>query len=238
MNSNPVARLGRLDLDVAIAELAAAAGLLLVAAVGLGRLADRLLVGHVRRVEVDLGAEPRLQPLDDHLDMDLGEPGHDLLAGLLVAVQVDRRVLLLEAAQGGEHLLLVALALGLDREGHHRRRQLDAGHLDWLVAGGQPVAGLGLLELGHGADVAGSELGRVAGARALEGQQRADPLLGVATRVQHLRVLLEHALVDPEQVDPAGERVGPRLEHVREHLPVLDRLERHLAHLETAVLDR
>ena len=114
--------LERLDLDVAVAELAAAAGLLLVAAVRLGRAADRLLVGHPRRLERHLGAEPLLEALDDHLDVDLREPGDDLLAGLRVAVQVDRRILLLQAPQRGEHLVLVALALGLDRERHHRRR--------------------------------------------------------------------------------------------------------------------
>ena len=38
-------------------------------------------------------------PLDDHLDVDLRQAGDDLLAGLRVAVEVDRRVLLLEAAQ-------------------------------------------------------------------------------------------------------------------------------------------
>ncbi len=104
--------------------------------------------------------------------------------------------------------------------------------------GGQPVAGLGLLELGHGADIAGAELGRVAGGGALEGHQLADPLLVVGARVQHLRILLEHALVDPEEVDPAGERVGAGLEHVGEQLLVVDRLERHLADLQAAVLDR
>ena len=104
--------------------------------------ADRLLVGHARRVQLDLDAEPLLQPLDDHLDVHLGQAGDDLLAGLRVAVQVDRRVLLLQPPQRREHLVLVALALRLDRERHHRRRQLDARHLDRLVAGREPVAGL------------------------------------------------------------------------------------------------
>src|SRR4029078_2539163 len=99
------------------------------------------------RLEVDLGAEPRLQPADDHLDVDLREPGNDLLARLRVAMEVYRRVLLLEAPQSGEHLLLVALALGLYGERHHGRRELDARHLDGLVARGQPVPRLGFLEL-------------------------------------------------------------------------------------------
>ena len=124
-NSNPVPGLGRLDLDVAVAELAPAAGLLLVAAVRLGGLADRLQVGDLRRVQLDLGAEAALHPVDDHLDVDLGQPGDDLLAGLRVAVDVERRVLLLEAAERRGRLLLVALGLRLVGERHHRRRQLE-----------------------------------------------------------------------------------------------------------------
>src|SRR4029079_17840192 len=75
----------RLDLDVAVAELAPPARLLLVAPVGLGRLADRLLVRHARRLEVDLDPEARLQPVDHDLDVHLRQPGDDLLARLLVA---------------------------------------------------------------------------------------------------------------------------------------------------------
>jgi hypothetical protein len=47
----------RLDLDLAVGELAAAAGLLLVAAVPLGGLGDRLAVGDLRLVEDDLDVE-------------------------------------------------------------------------------------------------------------------------------------------------------------------------------------
>ena len=65
----------------------------------LARAADRLLVGDARRHQLDLGAEARLQPVDDHLDVDLRQAGDDLLARLLVAVQVDRRVLLLQPPQ-------------------------------------------------------------------------------------------------------------------------------------------
>src|SRR3954454_175407 len=61
---------------------------------GLGGPRGVFLVGHPRRLEGDLGAEAAAHALDDHLDVDLREPGHDLLARLLVAVQVDRRVLL------------------------------------------------------------------------------------------------------------------------------------------------
>ena len=125
--------LAGLDLDVAVAELAAAAGLLLVAAMGLGGLANRLQVRHARRVQLDLGAEAALHPVDDHLDVDLGEPGDDLLARLLVAVDVERRVLLLEAADRADRLLLVALRLRLEGERHHRRGQVERRERDLRV---------------------------------------------------------------------------------------------------------
>ena len=89
----------RLDLDLAVPELPAAARLLLVAPVRLRGAADRLLVGHARGLQRNLHAEALAQTVHDHLHVHLREARHDLLAGLRVAVQVDRRVLLLQAAQ-------------------------------------------------------------------------------------------------------------------------------------------
>ena len=63
-------------------------------------------------MELDLGPEPALHPVDDHLDVNLCQPRDDLLARLRVAVDVERRVLLLEAADRRGGLLLVALGLG------------------------------------------------------------------------------------------------------------------------------
>ncbi len=53
------------------------------------------------------------------------------------------------------------LALGSIENAITGAGQLDRRHRDRLVAGRQPVAGAGLLELGDGADVAGAELGPV-----------------------------------------------------------------------------
>ena len=114
----------------------------------------------------------------------------------------------------------------------------EARHLDRLVAVGQPVAGARLLELRHGADVAGAELLDVVDLLAGEHEQLADALLGVGARVEHLAVGAQHALVDAQQVDPPGERVGAGLEHVGEQLAVLVGAQLDLADLQRAVLDR
>jgi hypothetical protein len=154
-------------------------------------------------------------------------------------VQVDRRVLLLQPAQRGVDLVLVALVLGLHGERHDRGGEFDARHVDRLVARGQPVAGVGLLELGHGADVARAEAVGVADVLASRHEQLADALLVMGARVHDLRVVGHRALVDAEEVDAARERIGARLEHVGEHLALGVGLEREaLFDLDAPVLHR
>ena len=109
-------------------------------------------------VQVDL-APALLHPVDDHLDVDLGESGDDLLARLLIAVDVERRVLLHETADSAGGLLLVALRLRLEGERHHRRGQIKRQEGD--PPRPSPPARrrrAGLLQLCDRADVARAEL--------------------------------------------------------------------------------
>jgi hypothetical protein len=217
----------RLDGDVAVAELAAPARLLLVAAVRRGRAADGLAVGDARRPQIHLDPEARAQAVHRHLDVDLREPGDDLLARLRVPVQVERRVLLLQALERGEELLLVPLGLGRDREGHDGRGQRDRRHPDRLVTGGEPVAGARLLELGDLPEVAGAQ----------RRGHLAQALLVVGAGVHHLHVRAQRPLVDPEPVHAPGERVGLRLEHVGEQLAVGLGLQDDVAEVQRPVQD-
>ena len=62
----------RLELHLAVAELAVAAGLFLVPAVRFGRRRDRLAIGDARQLQVDLDAEAALQLR--HRDLDVRLP--------------------------------------------------------------------------------------------------------------------------------------------------------------------
>ncbi len=79
----------RLHLDLAVAELAVAAGLFLVAAVRLDRRRDRLAIGNPGRLEVDLDAEPAPQLRDRDLDVQLPLPGEQQLVRLRVTAVAD-----------------------------------------------------------------------------------------------------------------------------------------------------
>src|SRR5213076_1717570 len=99
--------LERLEHDLAVAELAAAAGLLLVPALRARLAPDRLEVRDARRLEVDLDVEAALEPGDGDLDVHLREPREELLARLLVAPQLEGRILLGESPKSRGDLLLV-----------------------------------------------------------------------------------------------------------------------------------
>ena len=89
------------------------------------------------------------------------------------------------------------------------------GQLDLLVGVEQEVAGHHVLQLRDRADVALAELVGGLVLLALEREQRADPLLAVRARVDERRVGGDRALEHAEDVDPARERVGDRLEDER-----------------------
>ena len=168
---------------MAVAELAAAARLLLVARVRPRLAANRLAVRHARRVQLDVDAEAALRALEGYLDVHLTHAREDLLARLLVAAQVQRLILLCETPDRGCDLLLVALRLRGDREAHDRLREPEVRHLDLDFLVDEQVARLRLLELGHRADVALAEVERGLVLLPLQLEERAEPLFPLPRRL-------------------------------------------------------
>ena len=105
----------RLEHDLAIAELPAAARLLLVASARTRLLANGLEVRDARLREFDVDAEASMEPLDGDLDVHLREAGEQLLRRALVAAEDQGRVILGEPAEGCGGFVLVTFRLRRDR---------------------------------------------------------------------------------------------------------------------------
>ena len=168
-----------LEDNVNIAELAAAAGLLLIAALLADGAADLLTVGHAGGIQLRVHAEAALQLAAQHVDLDVAGAGDHGLVSLGVVGDGEGGVLLVQLVQTGTQLLDLLLGLGGDRPlvaggGKGQRRKLHIG-----LGLAQAVAGLDLVHLADGADVAAADLLGLLGLLALHDVQTAQ-LLGVA----------------------------------------------------------
>ena len=109
-------------------------------------LADRLAVGDLGLADVGLDLELALHAVDDDLEVQLAHAGDDGLAGLVVGLDAERRVLLGQALHGVGHLLLVGLRLGLDGDRDDGLGEGDLLEQDGLVLVAERVAARAVLE--------------------------------------------------------------------------------------------
>ena len=116
----------RLDLQHHVAELAMAAGLLLVAAALGDRFADGLLIADRGRLRFDVDAKAVLEPLERDAQMHLALPPQHDVVGLRVLDHRQRRILLVQPQQRLAELDVVLAVGRRERHRQHRRRRLDA----------------------------------------------------------------------------------------------------------------
>ena len=158
-NSKPCAALHRLDAEKDFAELARAAGLLFVAMMPFGLAGDRLAIGDLWRLGVDVQAAV-LQLFQDQPQVHFADAIDDHLVRLAIGVIFERRIFLGEFRQRAGDFLLVAARLGRDRQPVHRRRE-DIGlqvHAVERMIIVQHIVGVDFFDLRHRADIAGDDL--------------------------------------------------------------------------------
>ena len=157
----------------------------------------------------------------------LAAAGEQEFLGLRVAVEAQGLVFLEDALDGVPHAVLVLPRLGLDGIGDGWLGQLHGRvfHQGGLIA--QRVAGQRLLELRHGADVAGVQLGDGLEGLAHQARDVGEPLAAARARVHQVGVVLQHAGVHLEIGDASGERIGNGFENERRNRLGIGDLARH-----------
>ena len=172
---------------------------------------DGLAIGHLRLADRRLDGELALHAVDEDLQVQLAHPGDDGLAGLLVAADAERRILVGQRLERLAELVLVALRLRLDGDVDHRLGELHALEDDRVAAVAQRVARRRLLEAEPGDDVAGHRRVEVLALVGVHQQDAAEPLAPFLGRVVDLVALVDLAGVDAE-VGELAERVADDLE--------------------------
>ncbi len=133
-----------LQLQPHVPELAAPTGLLLVTTLDPGVAPDGLPIGDPRRTGDDGGAELALETLGGDRDLVLALRPQELLAGLGLALDPHRGVLLQQPGEAGAQLVDVDLGRRLDGDREGRIRELDPRQAQRTLPAGQRVAGEGV----------------------------------------------------------------------------------------------
>src|SRR5690606_6107181 len=124
----PLTPSARAEPDVAVADLSAAAALLLVPAVSFGSRADSLPVRDPRLAHRHPDVVLPLHRLAPPTAARPAATTRDRLPQLRDEVGLEAGILLVEHVQGVRELVLVATVLDLESEGDVRRREVDAAH--------------------------------------------------------------------------------------------------------------
>ena len=152
------ARRQRLDAQLHARVLSAAAGLLLVRVIVLGRLPNGLAIRHLRLADVRADVELALHAIDDDFEMQLAHAGENRLAGIGIGRNFERRIFLRQLGDRHAQLFLIGLGLRLDRELNHRRREVDRFEQHRVLLIANRIAGDDVLQPHRRADVAGENL--------------------------------------------------------------------------------
>ncbi len=202
----------RLDREDDVAVLAAAAGLLDQLAFAAGRAGDGFAVGDLRRAGVGLHLELAAEAVDDDLQVQFTHAGNDGLAGFLVGLDHEGRVLFGEPAEGEREFFLVELGLRFD--GHRNDRFREGGRLEHhvVIVGGERVAGGDVLEADHRGDVAGVTGVDVLVLVRLDLDQAADAFGAAGARVVDRVAFFDDAGIDAEKDQFADIFVRPEFE--------------------------
>ena len=207
----------RLDAQEHLAELAGAAGLLLVPVVAVGPGADGLAVGDPRRLGLHLDLVALLHALQHHAQVQFAEAADDGLVEFLVVLDAEAGVLLGQPVQRGGELLLLAAGGGFDGQAEHRLREVAAAcrwmwSSSWLscsTASKWISSTLATAAMSPGTACVDLDV-----VLALQLEQMPDLERLLAVVDEQLRVASHGALVDAEHAELADEGVVDDLEDV------------------------
>ena len=186
------------ELDINVAVLAVAAGLLFVLALRLGRLADRFAIRDLRHAGLQVDAEAILQLGENDVEMKIAHAGKDVVVRFRVLFEADGGIFFGDAAHRRSQLVLVGPTLGIDGDRIHRTREFD-GRIEHGAAGlAHRVAGPGALQLGNGDDHAGRDFFDVDAVLALHDLEGADALLLAGADVENRFVGGQFAGIDAD----------------------------------------
>ena len=210
----------RFDAQVHLAKLAGAAGLLLVAVLGLRPLGDGFAVGDARGAGIDLELVHLAHAVEHETHVQFTQAVDDGFVGGCDMLDAQAGVFRHQLAHDFPHALLVAATLGrnghaIDGNGEGQGRQMHVGIFCGVVQHGVVMQ---FVHLADGTQVARANLGHLDMLLALHEEQVSDLEWLAAVADVKLAVAADGALMHAQHGELADVGVDADLEHLGQHM--------------------
>src|SRR5215469_7605830 len=205
----------RMDFELAMAVLAAAAGLADILPFGFRFLANRFAIRDLRTAHVGFHVEFALHAVNDDFEMQLAHAGNERLPGLRVGVHAEGGIFLRKARERLAHFVLIRLGLGFDGDGNNRSGKIDGFEDDLLLFVAKRVAGGDVFQTDAGADVAGVYDVNFFALVGVHLEKAADAFARLFGRVVNIAAGFQDAGIDADIGHVADKRVGHDFERKR-----------------------
>src|SRR5256712_11865437 len=213
----------RMNLELAMAVLAAAAGLANVLPFGCRAAANRFAISDLRPADAGLHAKFPQHAIDDNFEMQLAHAGNQGLSGIRIGMHAEGGVFLRELPEGVAELILIGLGLGLDGHGDDRRGELDGLQNDGLLLVAKRVTGGHTLQAYAGGNVARIDGVYFLALVCMHAQEAADTLARELGSVVDVAAGLQDSRIHPDIGEVSDKRVGHDLECQRRKRLVIAR---------------
>ena len=180
--------------------------------VAVERLGDGLAVGNLWLTDGCVNLELTLHTIDEDFEVKLAHTRDDGLAGLLVGLDLEGRVLFAERHERLAELVLGFFVLRFNRNVNHGIREGELFEHDRVLWIGERIAGASSLETNTCSDVAGLDDVAILLVVCVHLQETTDALFVLGAVVENRAALFQAARVHTEVGELADEGVGHDLE--------------------------
>src|SRR6266704_1453654 len=213
----------RMNLELAMAVLAAAAGLANVFPFGCRAAANRFAISDLRPADAGLHAKFPQHAIDDNFEMQFAHAGNQGLSGIRIGMHAEGGVFLRELPEGVAELILIGLGVVHDRHGDDLRVELYGLQNYGLLLVAKRVAGGHTLQAYAGGNVARIDGVYFLALVCMHAQEAADTLARELGSVVDVAAGLQDSRIHPDIGEVSDKRVGHDLECQRRKRLVIAR---------------
>src|ERR1700739_444855 len=204
-----------MNLEFAMAVLAASAGLANVFTFGARVPANRFAISDLRPPDACLHAEFAQHTIHNNFKVQFAHAGNQSLSGVRVGVYAEGGIFLRKLLKGVAELILIRLGLRLDGYRNDRSREFDGFQNDWLLFVAKCVSRSHALQTYAGGNIARIDCVDFLTLVCMHAQEPADAFAGAFRRVVDIAAGLQDSRIHTDVSHMPDKRVGHNLERQR-----------------------